>query len=141
MSAAAGNGTFATLLILPVNENGESYEDRPAVIHPACVAVCGKLLRIDDCFSNDGVGHIQFLSLPGRCLEPFIERVGEVRLIRDESSNGIIILSAEPNDDLASKHPLSPTHRLPCLLKRAGRCCHGDLVIILVTLPSPYARL
>ena len=103
----ADDDSFAALIIVPIDVDGKRSQRCDVAILPGCRAVRGELLMINDCFSHGETERFEFFNFFVRLLQPLLEGVSEVRFVRHEALDGLIILPFEPNDRCVPSSHLS----------------------------------
>ena len=98
-SRVVGLDSCAVLALLPCDTDGEAAEGCEIVLHPACAAPRGELMRIDDSLLDDDAARTQFRDALFGIVKPLIEGAAELRVIRDESFDGLVIFPVEPRDN------------------------------------------
>jgi hypothetical protein len=96
----------AILALCPTHGDGECAESCEIVVHTACTAPRGELLRINDYFHNDIAARAHFRKAFVGRLFPLIER-GRQLCIADETPDSFVIFSAEQRDISSSHSPSS----------------------------------
>ena len=95
--AQGADGRLCSELVLV--ELGDAIDlKRYAIgLQPASLAPRGELIRISVDLIHDAAARLQLCNLLRCELEPFIEGVGEVRIVGDELFEGLAILPAQPS--------------------------------------------
>jgi hypothetical protein len=82
----------------------ESVECGKVTLAPCAVAEPGELVRIDDHLLDDMPARLCFEKTLSREIEPFIVGVGEVRVIRKNGFDGLIVVRAVVGDKTGNCH-------------------------------------
>ena len=92
--SASSPGWCASLSLEPFLGDGESCAGVAIGIDPAGAAVSGELLRVNGHLLDDDVIRLEVFDFLRRELEPLIEGIGQVRVIRGEELEGFVVLPA-----------------------------------------------
>ena len=101
-------GLCATLAVLPVNGDGKGTQGFDIVIDPAREAPSDEFLRVDNRLSDTDADRLKFRDLFSRGLVPFVKGFGEFRLIWDEVTECLVILSSGPDANSRLSHVGTP---------------------------------
>ena len=82
----------------------ESVECGKVTLAPCAVAEPGELVRIDDHLLDDMPTRLRFQKALSREIEPFIIGVGEVRVVRKDGFDGLVVVRAVVGDEAGDTH-------------------------------------
>jgi hypothetical protein len=88
----ANPDSFLALIAVPINDSSEGTQHYDIAILPGLRAIRGELLMVNDGFARNEAARLDFFNLFVSSLQPLLEGVAQVRFVRHEAPDRLIVL-------------------------------------------------